>query len=529
MWNDRSWIWYVSVQPTGVPSLCSRAFAFSQIRKFRFPAAVVFRDGEGIKYCGSTSAIDADLNQHRGLTNLISSMSSAIWFAPSVSPSSVLSSTTATAQPLSAAVSLPVAQIEGKQAPLPEFKFTTGADSTMDVGDTDHHHSHSHVKAKEAKETMDSAITDSSQSAQTSQSERKERKNLKQDGRSSLADIPSHTVPEGPQSWQHFYNSAFSFRVHEACFIVQSKHEDSKNGGSLISDAYELVMQSTSGWQCKCLDYGAKDSCFHSQTAAQLSLDVKYRATFDASQAVIPCNSANNLWAVLGGAGVNRSVVTYKDSKVRSPGSFCLQCSFVQFRCDSEHCIRINRSGQRSCEHVALVMDSTGLTARRDEPVEEMDEYDVPVVAEDPDDDGVLEFVQSISERDVLMPMEEAFKLKMRAGLDKADSLPADGLKPVVPPGTRCQCCDELYDATTGLTTGLVRVSKVSVFFPHSCVRKVSLWALDCPKRTPACRINYDGKDRGLWICTKNTIFSEALFFNCFSLVSHVCVLCCLL
>lgn len=235
------------------------------------------------------------MTKHRGLTDFITSLSSAIWFgqdsSSSIGPSTVLSSATLDLLPAAGSAACPHLPSAASDTADPAATRSSSGGSAGSDGA-------SHMEDQNVRES-DALFAHSTPSQQRTP---------------SFADIPSVTVPEGASSWQHFHNSAFSARVHQRCFLVQGYSQQTQ---TLIAGQYELVVLAASGWRCRCTRFGSTGNCFHARSATQLADDPKYAAAFDEDKTVIPCNGSSSLWAVLGGAGTNRSVVSRQDGQVR--------------------------------------------------------------------------------------------------------------------------------------------------------------------------------------------------------------------
>lgn len=135
----------------------------------------------------------------------------------------------------------------------------------------------------------------------------------------SDTDVKLATVKEGAQSFEHFLQSAFCCRVTGDCFLIQSYDPISKR----LLGSYELVTKAGTGWVCRCKKAHVCNECWHTQAATELEKNARLIACGKSDDAVICCNQAKSVFAVLGGAGNGRAVVVRAEGRVS-----CCRCFY---------------------------------------------------------------------------------------------------------------------------------------------------------------------------------------------------------
>lgn len=118
------------------------------------------------------------------------------------------------------------------------------------------------------------------------------------------------------------------------------------------------------------------------------------------------------------------------------------------------------------------------------------------------------ELIASETDRPAPLPLSAAQK-KIFRDFDDPEKLPKEGLIPKLAPGLCCEKHGLRYnDKPTFLREADVFLSRKRT--------TTKLFAWDCPQHDPDCQRQFDGSELGLWVCTKQTIVSEFLFYDCF-------------
>jgi hypothetical protein len=120
--------------------------------------------------------------------------------------------------------------------------------------------------------------------------------------------------------------------------------------------------------------------------------------------------------------------------------------------------------------------------------------------------------IVAVSQFNVLLPVEEWIRAKLKAGCGDCARFPSGRLAPAVP--SRACACGLQYNEADFVKLGLCNVFLLTGMITRE------MFALDCPRRQNACRISYDGTDHALWVVNATTAFSVVVFIQCLEEVS---------
>jgi len=100
------------------------------------------------------------------------------------------------------------------------------------------------------------------------------------------------------------------------------------------------------------------------------------------------------------------------------------------------------------------------------------------------------------------MPANDAIRSKIQQGCNDCSRFPSSVVTPAVP--AHACACGQSYNAAN-----LVKLGVCTIYLLTGVIER-DIFALDCPRNAPECRITYDGSDHALWVVNMSTAFSTA-------------------